>query len=182
MPMSLLYPLDREAFQVLYSRLDNGDGPTDYGNWSKTSLHIAGNGTAANFGVALRNGLAQPWAHGYLPASDLADNRALSGSATWVGTLLGLTPDAAAVVGDAEINVRLATLTGRADFDNLESWAPNAAPGEAGTGATWLSNDDDPRDDPERGHNLGHVDQAIRHRSRTPPSDRAPCSVGRRPE
>ena len=137
MPMSLLYPLDREALQVLYTRLDNGDRPTSYGYWSDTSLHIAGNGPAANFGVALRNGLAQPWAHGYLPPMDLAENTELSGAAVWDGALVGLTPRGEAVTGEAAIRVSLGTLAGAASFTQLESWAPRLRPGAAGTGTTW---------------------------------------------
>ncbi len=141
MPMSLLYPLDREALQVLYTELEAGDSPTAYGNWASASLHVAGNGSHANFGVAMRNDIAEPWAHGYLPDTDLADNRSLSGNAAWTGDLLGLTPDAAAVAGDARIAVNLAAMAGRADFTNLETWGANAAPGAAGTGTTWLDGD-----------------------------------------
>ncbi len=138
---SILSPLDREALSALYGRLDPGDAPTAFGPWARSSLHIAGNGKHANFGVALRNGYAEPWAHGPAPTATLADNRALGGSATWTGTLLGLTPDAAAVVGDAEIGVNLGTMAGRADFTNLETWGANAAPGDAGTGVQWLDGD-----------------------------------------
>ena len=133
-PLSILYPIDREALQRLY-------GPFQLGPWKSTSLHIAGHGQNTAFGVALRNGYAEPWAYGRLPGTDLANNRSLSGTATWTGTLLGLTPDAAAVAGNAEIGVNLGTMAGRADFTNLESWAEDAAPGEAGTGAQWLDGD-----------------------------------------
>ena len=126
---------------MLYGQLDIGDSPNDLGPWSANSTHLSGNGPHANFGVALRNGYAEPWAHGYMPATDLAGNSALSGSATWTGTLLGFTLAAEAVAGDAEIAVELATLTGSADFTSLETWAANAAPGAAGTGTTWLDGD-----------------------------------------
>lgn len=141
LPMSLVYPVDREALQILYTKLKPGDAPTSFGYWAGASLHIAGNGPHANFGVALRNGYAEPWAHGYMPEIDLTDNAALVGAATWGGTLLGFTPDAAAVAGDAEIGVTLATLTGRADFTSLETWAAGATPGDAGTGTMWGDGD-----------------------------------------
>lgn len=141
MPMSLLYPLDVEALHVLYARLGNGTAPTDYGYWASSSLHVAGNGPHANFGVALRNDLAQPWAHGYLPVGDLARNPALSGRVTWTGAVLGFTPAAQPVAGDASISVNLAPLTGTASFSDLEAWAANGAPGAAGTGTTWLDGD-----------------------------------------
>ena len=139
-PLSLLYPLDREGLRALYA-LNNGDNPLSLGPWASTASHIAGHGQHTAFGVALRNGYAEPWAYGHTPDSDLADNRDLSGSATWSGVLLGLTPDTAAVAGDAAISVNLASMTGRADFTNLETWGANTAPGAAGSGATWLDGD-----------------------------------------
>ena len=74
-------------------------------------------------------------------ATDLAGNAALTGAAVWRGALLGLTPDAAVVGGDARIGVDLATMGGRADFTGLETWGPNMPPGARGTGATWLDGD-----------------------------------------
>ncbi len=135
-PSSLLYPADREALRVLY-----GGSPTDFGPWGATSTHLHGNGPYAGFGVALRNGYAEPYAYGPWPgAGDLTNNQALSGSATWTGTLLGFS-GRSPVAGDAEIDVQLATLTGRADFTALESWDVGMAPGAAGTGTTWLDGD-----------------------------------------
>lgn len=94
----------------------------------------------------MRNGYAEAWAHGYHPGEfccdfGLGNNPALSGSVTWNGVLLGLTPDAAAVAGDAAISVNIASMTGRADFTGLETWNANAAPGAVGTGAIWLDGD-----------------------------------------
>ena len=133
-PLSLLYPIDREALRGLYD-------PGRLGSWADTSLHIAGHAQHAAFGVALRNGYAEPWAYGYLPNTALGANRSLSGDAAWTGELLGLTPEAAAVAGDARIGVNLASMSGRADFTNLETWGANVAPGAAGSGATWLDGD-----------------------------------------
>ena len=138
-PVSLLYPADREFLRVLYSSRYNPDDPRAFGPWATSSLHIHGNGPHAGFGVALRNGYAEPWAYGYLPGSDLADNSSLSGSATWTGVLLGLTPRAASVAGDATISVNLGTLAGAAEFTDLETWT--GAPGDPGTGARWLDGD-----------------------------------------
>ena len=111
-PLSLLYPEDREALQVLYGHLDPGDDPTDFGPWASSALRIEGNGPTANFGVALRNGYAEPWAYGPVPDTDIANS--LVGSAIWTGTLVGLTPAAEAVAGDARIGVDLVTMAGRA--------------------------------------------------------------------
>ena len=140
-PHSLLYPTDREAMRVLYSRLSNGDSPTSFGPWDSTSLHLRGEGRHADFGVALRNGYAEPWAYGHMPRTDLVRNGALTDAVKWEGTLLGLTPDAAAVAGEAAIVVDLLELAGTADFTELEAWAPNTAPGAAGTGTQWLDGD-----------------------------------------
>ena len=140
-PRSLLYPADREALRALYGRLESGDDPTDFGPWSNTSFHVVGNSEHSNFGVALRNGYTEPWAYGYRPESDLAENRSLGGSATWIGALLGLTPQASAVTGDARIGINLATMNGRADFTSLESFPTGRAPGATGTGTQWLDGD-----------------------------------------
>ncbi len=37
-PLSLLYPVDREALRVLYSRLNNANEPTSIGPWANTSM------------------------------------------------------------------------------------------------------------------------------------------------
>ena len=141
----ILHPLDREALLAAYGRLEPGSMPgdiaTELGDWADTSLHVRGavdleDGEIA-FGAALRNGLVQPWASGPSPHAALADNAELSGSVTWSGRLLGLTPDAEAVAGAADLLVNLAELTGSADFTGLEQWAADAPPGDLGTGAMW---------------------------------------------
>ena len=145
----ILHPLDREALLAVYDRLEPGTTPSDIaeelGDWSDTSLHVRGafdlEGGEIAFGAALRNGLSQPWASGPSPHTDLEDNPALSGSVSWAGRLLGLTPDAEAVAGTADLSVDLATLTGTVEFAGLEQWAANAAPGALGTGATWDDGD-----------------------------------------
>ena len=145
----ILHPLDREALLAVYGELEPGTTPSDIaeelGDWSDTSLHIRGavdiEGGEIAFGVALRNGLSQPWTSGPSPHTDLEDNPALSGTVSWAGRLLGLTPDAEAVAGAADLSVDLATLTGTVEFTGLEQWAANAAPGAPGTGAIWDDGD-----------------------------------------
>ena len=145
----ILHPLDREALLAVYGRLEPGTMPGDFatelGDWADTSLHVRGatdigEGEIA-FGAALRNGLAQPWASGPSPHATLADNTELSGSVSWSGRLLGLTPGAEAVAGAAGLSVDLATLTGSAEFTGLERWAAGAAPGALGTGTAWRDGD-----------------------------------------
>ena len=145
----ILHPLDREALLAVYGHLEPGTAPgriaDELGDWSDTSLHVQGaidieDGKIA-FGAARRNGLSQPWASGPSPHATLEDNTALSGSVSWFGRLLGLTPDAEAVAGAADLSVDLATLTGTVEFAGLEQWAANAAPGAPGTGAIWDDGD-----------------------------------------
>ena len=140
-PLSILYPIDREALRILYERLEPGDGPTDFGPWDSTSMRIVGVGEHTIFGVASRNGYSEPWAYGIQPGMDLADNPALSGTATWIGTLLGFTPDVEAVAGNAQLGVDLGTMKGAADFTALESWDSGMAPGEVGSGQQWGDGD-----------------------------------------
>ena len=140
-PVSLLYPIDRAALRALYS-LDPGDDPAQLGPWASTSTHIAGNGPHASFGVAMRNGYAEPWAYGYLsPAGGPNSNSALSGTITWAGDLVGFTPRSRPVTGDAAITLAIGTLTGNADFTGLEQWDAGQAPGAAGSGAMWGDGD-----------------------------------------
>lgn len=129
--------MDREALRVLYSRLESDDSFDDLGPWTDTSTHLHGNGAHAGFGVAWRNGYGEPYAYGYLPEGDLADNPALTGTATWSGALLGFTPDAEPVAGDARLGVNLNDLTGTASFSRLESWTAGEAPGNVGSGTRW---------------------------------------------
>ena len=141
----LIYPLDREALLAIYSRLQPGSTVAslaeDLGPWSQTSTHLLGEfstrGEDVSFGVALRNGFPQPWATGPAPLTDLADNTALSGNASWSGRLLGFTPEAAPVAGAADLSIALDTLAGDLQFTNLEHWNTGEAPGDVGTGTTW---------------------------------------------
>ena len=146
----ILYPLDREALLAWYSRLQHDDSTVasladDLGPWSDTSTHLLGefsaDGQDVSFGVALRNGLAQPWATGPAPLTNLADNAALSGSASWSGRLLGFTPDAEPVAGAAELAIALDSLDGDLEFSELEYWSAGEAPGAAGSGTLWNDGD-----------------------------------------
>ena len=141
----VLHPLDREALLAVYGWLEPGATPAsladDLGPWETGSIHIRGDlatgGGGVSFGVGLRNGLGQPWATGPAPLTNLRDSRQLSGSATWSGRLLGLTPAAETVAGSAELTVEIATLDGDLGFADLESWASGAGPGAPATGSTW---------------------------------------------
>ena len=142
--------IDGEALHAAYERLAPGTLPEDLsaerlGPWEDTSFHLRGDldfaGGEASFGVALRNGLARPWASGTAPLAKLENNTALFGTATWNGALLGMTPSAETVAGDALLTIELRTLDGALDFSGLERWGEEAAPGIAGLGAPWGDDD-----------------------------------------
>ena len=128
-PSSGLYPVDREALRALYGPLKHGGGYESLGPWSSTSDHILVSTDVGSFGVrASHNGYAEPWAYGTRPSTDLSNNRALSGSATWQGGLVGFTPSRRPTVSTTEISVSLGTMTGSATFDNLQTIARTARP------------------------------------------------------
>ncbi len=141
LPLSILYPIDREALRALYDRLQSGDAATSFGAWSGDAAYLLGNSDQVAFGAVWRNGYAEPWAYGYLPKTDLVDNLDLFGTVRWSGVLLGFTLNAEPVAGDASLGVDLSDLTGTADFTRLETWATGAVPGAAGTGTRWGDGD-----------------------------------------
>lgn len=144
-PGHVIYPLDREAVHAAYARLSPNatDIASELGPWSDTSTHVMGKITAVDieFGAAVRNGAAYGWASGPAPSVSLAGNATLSGSASWSGRFLGLTPRAAVVAAAADMTISLATMAGDLEFSSLESWPANTAPGAVGTGTTWGDGD-----------------------------------------
>ena len=145
----ILSQLDREALLAVYSRLDPGTAESDIywrlGPWEDTSTVVNGfldiPGGFVDFGAVEMNNHVQAWAYGPTPDTQLEDNPELSGSATWLGHLAGITPRAEAVAGAARLRVKLATLDGDLHFSQLESWSPGVAPGAVGTGFRWLDGD-----------------------------------------
>ncbi len=149
-PGHILLPLDRETLLMAYTRFEPAAAPADIslenlGPWEDTSFHLRGDvdfpGGEASFSVASSNGLIQPWAAGPTPWTNLVDNNDLSGSATWNGALLGITPTLETVAGDARLTVQLTNLDGLLDFTGLEKWEVNEAPGAAGSGTAWGDGD-----------------------------------------
>ena len=142
--------IDGEALLAAYGRFEPGASPEELsvenlGPWDDTSFHLRGDiaftGGNAAFGVASRNGLAQPWAFGPTPWTDLADSPILSETVTWSGRLLGFTPAVEAVGGAAVLAVELETLDGQLDFTELEHWGANADPGPIDSGRIWGDGD-----------------------------------------
>ncbi|MCY4536499.1 MAG: hypothetical protein OXB91_14115 [Bryobacterales bacterium] len=112
--------IDREVLQIMYMS-QRTDIYNDWGEWSDLSHHLMGQSAdeAMSFGVALFNGLPQPWVKGVMPDTDLADNASLSGTATWVGHLMGYSGPSP-IAGDASLQVGLATLGTRGAEQDLQ--------------------------------------------------------------
>ncbi len=111
--------------------------PENLGPWETEAVTLSDTLDGMSWGVRHRNGISVPWTDGSDPATALADNRALRGTATWDGELLGFTPELHPVAGKAGIGVDLATMDGRADFTELQSWSAGSGPGSLGTGLQW---------------------------------------------
>ena len=113
----------------------------EIGAWGRTSSHLVGHSPAVAFGVALHEGRLEAWAYGQEPETDLEDNPALSGTASFTGVLLGFTPVGAAVSGSADVDVDLGSLQGSVAFMGLEAWPSGQPPGAEGAGQVWLDGD-----------------------------------------
>ena len=148
----ILNRLDEAALHAVYDRLSAGQSGgdldmNDFGPWSDVSTHvyarigyIPGRFDAVTFGAVWQNRNVRPYAIALGPSPPLA-NGPRTGSATWSGRLAGLTPQAEAVAGAADMTVQLSTLRGALDFTGLEHWAAHAAPGVIGTGTQWRDGD-----------------------------------------
>ena len=138
-----LYPIDRDGLTAAYVHLAPGLQPgaiyDSLGAWADTSTYLVGRYASSDYGIAMRNGVGRPWAIGDEPDVSLADSP-LRGSLKWRGTFVGLTPIAASVAGDAEIEIDVSTLQGNAAFENLETWAPGER-AIAFTGEQWNDGD-----------------------------------------
>ena len=134
--------IDAAGLQALYLRLDEKTDPEDVspdslGPWSQESSALIGQLGGISFGVTHQNNVSQPWTAGRMPDTDLADNTALRGTVTWEGGLVGFAPDQASVVGGSTLTVNLATLSGRAEFTDLQAWSAGTTPRTLGLGSTW---------------------------------------------
>ena len=137
-PGFTIHRIDREALQIMYMS-QRTDIYNDWGEWTDTSLHLVGRDQddQIHFGVALFNGLPQPWVRGIEPITALHNNRLLYGLVTWEGALLGFSGPSA-VSGYASLEVNLATvlnLGARHDlrftdlefinkFESIDPWFP----------------------------------------------------------
>ncbi len=117
------------GLHAAYSRLKPGTSPGEItadslGPWGDTSFHMRGDLDIGSeelaFGVAFRNGLAQPWAFGPKPASVLYDNPSLSGSVTWNGVMIGITPAGRGVLGDARLSIDMEDFLGHLELTAMQ--------------------------------------------------------------
>ena len=142
----VLNHLDKAALHAVYSRLSAGTAagdldPNSLGPWSDVSTHVYGRVgyfpgrlDAVIFGAVWQNGNVRPYALALDPSPSLAGGPRL-GSAAWSDRLVGLTPQAEAVAGAADMTVQLGALRGALDCTDLERWTAQAAPGAIGTGS-----------------------------------------------
>ena len=137
----ILGPIDRDVIAAASKYPPGATSANDLGPWSSTSFHLRGDMDDVSFGVASFNGLLQPWASGPRPATNLADDQALSESVSWTGRLLGFTSNSESLAGATNLTINLAALRGQIDFTNLEHWGVNATPGPVGSGQTWNDGD-----------------------------------------
>ena len=145
-PVTYLPQIDTDTLYALYTRFTHEYGfrqfdPNDLGPWTDVSFHLRGDMEDVSFGASSRNGLDSALGAWPSPETNLADNQALSGSASWSGRLLGLTSESESLAGATDMTINLSTLRGQLDFTGLEHWGVNAAPGPIGSGTTWNDGD-----------------------------------------
>ena len=133
---TIMFALDLWGLRAFYD-------PHAYGDWLEdgySGLEVGGCVDAVVcFGATRLIGDADPWASnmGHTALSLLAENPTLSGTVTWRGRLVGLTPLDEVVGGGATLGIDMASLTGDLEFTGMESWAAGRAPGDVGSGITW---------------------------------------------
>ena len=140
--------IDADGLLAAYARLSPGAGPDSLSAdsltpWENESFRMHGQldtPEKAAFGAAFRNGLARPWASGPEPFSPIGQNENLRGDVAWNGALLGFAPDGSPIAGEAKLTVDLGSLTGRADFTELEEYSSPKLQ-DAGYWSTWEDGD-----------------------------------------
>ena len=137
---TIMFSLDLWGLRAFYD-------PKAYGDWLQegySGKEVAGCiDDVVCFGVTRLIREGDPWASnmGNTPHSLLADNPTLSGTATWRGRLIGMTPLSEVVGGAAALTMDLGPLTGDLDFTGLEYWRTGQAPEDVGSGTLWGDGD-----------------------------------------
>ncbi len=119
-PGFVLHRIDKEVLQAIYMEQVPAHYNT-WGEWTDTTLHLAAttDDGIVNFGVALFNGLPQPWARGPMPEMELKDNPELTvGPVTWEGAMVGFS-GISPLMGDTRLEVNLRTLQGQLGFRDI---------------------------------------------------------------
>lgn len=120
--------IDGLALLTTYTRLPPAKGPkalsaNALGPWAGDKALLAHTlettCRCGDFGTNWINGYAVPWANGQVTTGTFAES-GLTGSVEWTGQFVGFAPDSQAVVGDSRIAVELATMTGQADFTDMQ--------------------------------------------------------------
>ena len=132
--------IDIATLQALLLRLQEETEPEDLsiqslGAWDEESTDITGVLGPVSFGVRHANDVSVPFTAGPEPSTPLAEG-GLSGTVTWHGKLLGLTPELRTVAGDSAIGVDLNTMNGTASFTNLKLFSALVVPTPEG-GTMW---------------------------------------------
>ena len=157
-PGFTIHRIDREVLQIMYMS-KRTDKYNDWDEWSDTTLHLVGRSVDehVHFGVALFNGLPQPWARGTKPEMPLADNWRLGGRASWDGLLFGFSGPSP-ISGDVTLSVVLSQLDipqdlmfrdiyflNRFESDGPDRWFPTRNLDyevEIGTNTFWHESDE----------------------------------------
>lgn len=146
-PGYILHRIDREALQVMYFSQRTARY-NDWGEWTDTTLHLMGQSQdeTVRFGVALFNGLPQPWATGPIPDGLMLNPSTLQrdaqvlpgtfGIASWRGGLLGFS-GVSPIGGDVALHVDLDNLTDPHDLEFRDLYFLNRW--EDQTDARWFS-------------------------------------------
>lgn len=132
--------IDGEGLMTAYTLYDNGETSDEInmeslGSWASTIPALTGTvrieGVNARFGAEYREQWTRVWDSGPMPTVPLTD--ALTGSATWIGAIIGFTDAGLEATGGADITVALETLTGTAAFTDIMAggiaWGPDISTG-----------------------------------------------------
>ncbi len=116
--------------------------PESLGDWARERYQVQGCiDVLLCFGATGVLGDIEPWAAGFTPSRDLANNFSLRGNVTWRGRLIGLTHRNEVVGSAAALTVNLDHLAGALGFTQMESWPAGVTPGRSGSGTRWGDGD-----------------------------------------
>ena len=118
---SRLPKIDAGALRAALNIRPGNKDYTDFENnaeWDDDSYNLFLEFDMMSLGVEHINDVAVPWTRGIRPSAPPS----YTGTMTYEGDLIGLTPAVDTVLGDTRIDVDMRDLTGEAEFTNLEVW------------------------------------------------------------